>query len=62
MGSRLMVESLARGVLECISVRDMGCSSCRSRSLNSPDTLSCTEERQLSLQEVKKQLTLLIVE
>lgn len=43
MGSRLMVESLASGVLECIRVRDMGWSSCRSRFLNSPDTLSCRE-------------------
>lgn len=41
MGSRLMVESLARGVPACIRVRDMGWSSCRSRFLNSPDTLSC---------------------
>lgn len=40
MGSRLMVVSLARGVLECIRVRDMGWSSCRSRFLKSPDTLS----------------------
>lgn len=43
MGSRLMEESLARGAPECISVRDVGWSSCRSRFLNSPDTLSCGE-------------------
>lgn len=48
MGSRLMEESLARGVPACIRVRDMGCSSCRSRFLKSAETFSCreTEERE----------------
>lgn len=45
MGSRLMVESLASGMLECIRVKDMGWSSCRSRFLNSVDTLSCRNKR-----------------
>lgn len=47
MGSRLMEESLARGAPECISVRDVGWSSCRSRFLNSPDTLSCGETERI---------------
>lgn len=40
MGSRVTVDSLARGGLEYIRVRDMGWRSCRSRFLNSPDTVS----------------------
>lgn len=45
MGSRVTVDSLARGGLEYIRVRDMGWRSCRSRFLNSPDTVSWRESR-----------------
>lgn len=45
MGSRVMMESLAKGMLECIRVRDMGCSSCRSTFLKRFDTLSCRENK-----------------
>lgn len=45
MGSRVTVDSLARGGLEYIRVRDMGWRSCRSRFLNSLDTVSWREGR-----------------
>lgn len=45
MGSRLTEDWLARGGLEYIRVRDVGWSSCRSRVLNRPETVSWRERR-----------------